>query len=121
MELTKTNFQKLDQIHLSFENRHSMAEIIAILSESYIEITKNGVIKDYAYYKSLETLGDNTLEITDYYIKILDETKVLTYYRLKNISENSYTMRSNIWIFENGSWKLTFHQGTKITLEKEFD
>ncbi|HHT5871974.1 TPA: hypothetical protein ACSZBY_12590, partial [Listeria monocytogenes] len=26
----------------------------------------------------------------------------------------SYTMRSNIWIFENGSWKLTFHQGTRI-------
>lgn len=114
MELTKENFQKLDQIHLSFENRHSMKEIIAILSDSYIEITQSGVIKDFSYYKSLKDLGDNTLEIIDYDIKILDETKVLSYYRLKNTSENSYTMRSNIWILENGSWKLTFHQGTKI-------
>ncbi|EAG7250498.1 TPA: hypothetical protein U0X19_002851, partial [Listeria monocytogenes] len=64
--------------------------------------------------KSLTTLGDSALEIINYDIKILDETKVLSYYKLKNLSENSYTMRSNIWIIENGSWKLTFHQGTKI-------
>ncbi|EAC9051229.1 hypothetical protein FZ069_04455 [Listeria monocytogenes] len=114
MELTKENFQKLDEIHLSLENRHSMSEIIDILSESYIEITQSGVVKDYAYYKSLTTLGDSTLEIMNYDIKILDETKVLSYYKLKNTSENSYTMRSNVWIIENGSWKLTFHQGTKI-------
>ncbi|HCY9072541.1 TPA: hypothetical protein O2E65_002304 [Listeria monocytogenes] len=114
MELTKENFQKLDQIHLSLENRHSMSEIIAILSESYIEITQSGVVKDFSYYKLLTTLGDSALEIINYDIKILDETKVLSYYKLKNLSENSYTMRSNIWIIENGSWKLTFHQGTKI-------
>ncbi|EAG1700102.1 hypothetical protein BBW78_00975 [Listeria monocytogenes] len=114
MELTKENFQKLDEIHLSLENRHSMSEIIDILSESYIEITQSGVVKDYAYYKSLTTLGDSTLEIMNYDIKILDETKVLSYYKLKNTSENSYTMRSNVWIIENGSWKLAFHQGTKI-------
>ncbi|ENG4424129.1 hypothetical protein ABUD21_000891 [Listeria monocytogenes] len=114
MELTKENFQKLDEIHLSLENRHSMSKIIDILSESYIEITQSGVVKDYAYYKSLTTLGDSTLEIMNYDIKILDETKVLSYYKLKNTSENSYTMRSNVWIIENGSWKLTFHQGTKI-------
>ncbi|MBF2362398.1 hypothetical protein IA759_04135 [Listeria marthii] len=114
MELTKENFQKLDQIHLSLENRHSMSEIIDILSESYMEITQSGVVKDYAYYKSLTTLGDSKLEIMEYDIKILDETKVLSYYKLKNLSENSYTMRSNIWIIENGLWKLTFHQGTKI-------
>ncbi|EKF1958135.1 hypothetical protein DWA49_06720 [Listeria monocytogenes] len=114
MELTKENFQKLDEIHLSLENRHSMSEIIDILSESYIEITQSGVVKDYAYYKSLTTLGDSILKIMEYDIKVLDETKVLSYYKLKNLSENNYTMRSNIWIIENGSWKLTFHQGTKI-------
>ncbi|ECQ6721936.1 hypothetical protein FZ032_00565 [Listeria monocytogenes] len=114
MELTKGNFQKLDEIHLSLENRHSMSEIIDILSESYIEITQSGVVKDYAYYKSLTTLGDSRLKIMEYDIKVLDETKVLSYYKLKNLSENNYTMRSNIWIIENGSWKLTFHQGTKI-------
>ncbi|EAC3448812.1 hypothetical protein Y543_02905 [Listeria monocytogenes] len=114
MELTKENFQKLDEIHLSLENRHSMSEIIDILSESYIEITQSGVVKDYAYYKSLTTLGDSRLKIMEYDIKVLDETKVLSYYKLKNLSENNYTMRSNIWIIENGSWKLTFHQGTKI-------
>ncbi|ENF5744263.1 hypothetical protein ABRU26_000900 [Listeria monocytogenes] len=114
MELTKENFQKLDEIHLSLENRYSMSEIIDILSESYIEITQSGVVKDYAYYKSLTTLGDSSLKIMEYDIKALDETKVLSYYKLKNLSENNYTMRSNIWIIENGSWKLTFHQGTKI-------
>ncbi|ECQ0700179.1 hypothetical protein [Listeria monocytogenes] len=114
MELTKENFQKLDEIHLSLENRYSMSEIIDILSESYIEITQSGVVKDYAYYKSLTTLGDSRLKIMEYDIKVLDETKVLSYYKLKNLSENNYTMRSNIWIIENGSWKLTFHQGTKI-------
>ncbi|EHM4864577.1 TPA: hypothetical protein ACSY4P_02835 [Listeria monocytogenes] len=114
MELTKENFQKLDEIHLSLENRHSMSEIIDILSESYIEITQSGVVKDYAYYKSLTTLSDSSLKIMEYDIKVLDETKVLSYYKLKNLSENNYTMRSNIWIIENGSWKLTFHQGTKI-------
>ncbi|WP_181328146.1 nuclear transport factor 2 family protein [Listeria monocytogenes] len=114
MKLTKKNFQKLDEIHLSQKNRHSMSAIIDILSESYIEITQSGVVKDYTYYKSLTTLGDSSLEIIEYDIKILDETKVLSYYKLKNLSENSYTMRSNIWIFENNSWKLTFHQGTKI-------
>lgn len=118
MKLTKENFQKLDQIHLSLENRHSMSEIIAILSESYIEITQNGVVKDFSYYKSLTTLGNSSLEIMDYDIKILDETKVLSYYKLKNTSENSYTMRSNVWIIENGSWKLTFHQGTKIVKKR---
>lgn len=91
-----------------------MSAIIDILSESYIEITQSGVVKDYTYYKSLTTLGDSSLEIIEYDIKILDETKVLSYYKLKDLSENSYTMRSNIWIFENNSWKLTFHQGTKI-------
>lgn len=91
-----------------------MSEIIDILSESYMEITQSGVVKDYAYYKSLTTLGDSKLEIMEYDIKILDETKVLSYYKLKNLSENSYTMRSNIWIIENDLWKLTFHQGTKI-------
>lgn len=45
MELTKENFQKLDQIHLSLENRHSMSEIIDILSESYIEITQVVLLK----------------------------------------------------------------------------
>ncbi|MBM5719334.1 DUF4440 domain-containing protein [Listeria ivanovii] len=114
MELTKENFQKLDEIHLSTDNRQSTEKIIAILSESYIEITKSGQITDYAYYKSLTSLSTNPLEIIDYAIKIMDPTKVLSYYKLKDTVENTYTMRSNLWVLENGAWKLTFHQGTKI-------
>ncbi len=46
-----------------------MSEIIDILSESYIEITQSGVVKDYAYYKSLTTLGDSSLAIMEYDVK----------------------------------------------------
>ncbi|MBC1595533.1 hypothetical protein HB917_02905 [Listeria seeligeri] len=114
MELTKENFQKLDEIHLSTNNRQSMAEILAILSKSYIEITQSGIVTDYEYYKSLNSLSTNPLEIIHYDIKIIDQTKVLSYYKLKDIVKNTYTMRSNLWILEDGNWKLAFHQGTKI-------
>ncbi len=114
MELTKENFQKLDEIHLSTNNRQSMAEILAILSKSYIEITQSGLVTNYEYYKSLTSLSTNPLEIIHYNIKIIDQTKVLSYYKLKDIVKNTYTMRSNLWVLEDSNWKLAFHQGTKI-------
>ncbi|PZG40177.1 hypothetical protein C1910_00455 [Listeria ivanovii] len=117
MELTKENFQKLDEIHLSINNRQSMTEILAILSESYIEITQTGQMTDYAYYKSQTSLSTNPLEIINYSIKIVDQTKVLSYYKLKDTVKNTYTMRNNLWVLEDGAWKLVFHQGTRLVSE----
>lgn len=117
MDITKENFLQLDLIHLNVENRKTLQSILDILSPDYIEITKSGVIKKYEDYLNIDSLSLNQTEITNYEIKVLSPSTVLSYYKLRDIQTNTFTMRSNIWQQMNGEWLLVFHQGTKIVAE----
>gem|GEM_PF-4634310 len=51
-------------------------------------------------------------KIVRFEVHPLADDVVLVAYILFN-EENEYTLRSSIWKFKDGEWRMFFHQGTK--------
>lgn len=89
------------------------------MANDFIEFSSSG--KEY-YYKNGDVFQDeldNTQfnwEIVNFRIKELSSDCILSMYKLikhNEIDENKkYSLRSSIWKYTNGKWKMFFHQGT---------
>ena len=115
MELLENHILKLENQLLKFETRQSSEKISELLSDDFIEFCSSGTI--YHYNK-----GDvfekkiNLFEIKDFNVKELSTDCILATYKVIKHSESKenmkYSLRSSIWKYLNGKWKMIFHQGT---------
>ena len=84
------------------------------LSKEFYEYGKSGSVHDRAIViNSLNNLpSDRQIEILQFELTQLSECVLLVNYISHHKDDNSYVLRTSIWINEDETWKLFFHQGT---------
>ena len=99
--------------------RKCAEKISDILDDEFIEYTSSG--REYHYKKGdvfQDKNDDRELDwrIYDFKIKQLSEECILATYKVVKNDEKDeskkYTLRSSIWKYTDGKWKMVFHQGT---------
>ncbi|MHB1485037.1 MAG: hypothetical protein ACYCYI_10270 [Saccharofermentanales bacterium] len=75
---------------------------------------------DFEFCKNKDNLENRlskdfrNIDIFDFKIANLSDSIIMANYRAFENSNNSYALRTSIWIIENDRWKMLFHQGTLI-------
>ncbi|WP_298772305.1 DUF4440 domain-containing protein [uncultured Shewanella sp.] len=113
----KETIIELEQACIQTSIRSSRAALEELLDDDFIEIPSTGI--PYGKSDALNRIPDEmSPEFTqqDYAITMLASNVVLLTYRatIKKFgkSEMAYSMRSSIWRFNDGHWRMVFHQGT---------
>lgn len=104
---------------LKSEVRKSAERIKELMAEDFIEFTSSGNVAFYKVGEVFQGKDDNTelnWEIKDFNIRELSNDCVLAMYKVIKHDEidesKKYSLRSSIWKYYNGQWKMVFHQGT---------
>lgn len=117
MNLLEEHILQLETDLLKPEIRASMEKTRELLSDGFIEFCSSGYIW---YYDKSEPVNEKiqqaNWEIKDFSINQLGDDCILATYKLikhSEINENKkYSLRSSIWKYFDGRWKMFFHQGT---------
>ncbi|WP_430535538.1 DUF4440 domain-containing protein [Listeria rocourtiae] len=112
-ETLKTRLQNLEEQLLTSRVRLSRQALREILAEEFFEIGSSGRILYRDEPISEDGIGEVQMELSDFSIQELSEDIVLATYRIFNVTENQYSLRSSIWKYTDNRWRLVFHQGTK--------
>lgn len=119
MDSVKEHILQLESDLLKSEVRKSAQMINDILADGFIEFCSNG--NKYYYKKGdvFQEQDDNKelfWQIIDFKIKELSNDCILAMYKVikhDELNENKkYSLRSTIWKYIDGKWKMLFHQGT---------
>ena len=113
MELeTAQALRDLEERLLHPSVRASPDEVARLLADEFIEFGSSGRIYDKQQIIRLlqEEQGEAQLTLAEFSARGLSADTVLVTYRVVE----SRTMRSSIWSFQEGRWRMVFHQGTKI-------
>lgn len=101
------------------ETRKSTTKLKELLSENFIEIGSSGKI--FALKEVLENLPkekDWRAKISDISFRMISEDVAQLFYDCviyhHSDEKGSYSRRSSIWKNESDTWKIIFHQGTRI-------
>ncbi|MEH6942217.1 DUF4440 domain-containing protein [Bacillus sp. JJ722] len=114
----KQQLLHLEEKLLKPEIRTSKDELANILADDFFEFGSSGKV----LYKD-ESIDEVSLSIvqmklSDFEIHPLSEEIVLSTYRIYNEINQQHSLRSSIWKFIDGRWKMCFHQGTKTTSDR---
>ena len=122
MKLRDILITKENQLLLP-QTRHSTTKLKESLSEDFIEIGASG--KKFGLKEVLENLPqeeDWSAKISDIEFRRISETVAQLFYNCviyhDTSDKGSYSIRSSIWKHESDTWKMIFHQGTKISPPK---
>ena len=102
--------------------RKSRSALDELIHDEFEEVTSSGkaIKKDDAIdWLSQETAYE--ISASDYEVRLLSEALALLKYKSKSSDTthvDRYAIRSSIWKFENDTWKMLFHQGTTIHVDK---
>lgn len=117
MELLEKHILQLETDLLKPEIRKSIEKTSELLSDGFVEFCSSGHIWHYNKGESVdEQIQQIDWEIKDFAINQLSDDYILATYKLikhSEINENKkYSLRSSIWKYLDGKWKMFFHQGT---------
>ena len=104
------------------ETRQSAEKISELLSDEFIEFCSSGNIYHYSkgdvFDKNVNS-SEIKWQIKEFTTKQLSNECILATYKVIRHSEFNgnmkYSLRSSIWKYFNGKWKMIFHQGTLIS------
>lgn len=119
MESVKEHILQLENNLLKVEIRKSAEKTSELLADNFIEFCSSGHIYNYNKLEPINEevdLEELNWEIKDFGINQLSDECVLVTYKLIKHNEldesRKYSLRSSIWKYFNGKWKMIFHQGT---------
>ena len=98
--------------------RHSPESVSALLAEGFQEFGSSGrVYSRPEIIAALQQETPVTLTLHDFQMTALAPNAALVTYR--SVKEQpgappSYALRSSIWIQEEDTWRILFHQGTSV-------
>ncbi len=125
MECIREEILTLENELVKSEVRKSSEKIKELLTDDYVEYCSLGNEYHYKRGDIFQEQNDNTIsnwEIIDFNIKELSNDCILALYKIikhNNADEKKkYSLRSSIWKYTNGKWKMFFHQGT-LSFESE--
>jgi len=109
---------RMEQALADPEVRKSATAMGALLHTDFMEIGASGKI--FSRNSIIALLAEETAfseyVIEDFAVTELDDNKILATYhipaRRTNDTHKPGSMRSSLWVMEDGSWLLRFHQGT---------
>ncbi|PKM77240.1 MAG: DUF4440 domain-containing protein [Firmicutes bacterium HGW-Firmicutes-15] len=99
------------------EFRKSVKDLTILIADDFIELGSSG----RTYNKQQVIAGSPTspmvqMTLMDFQAKLLAPGVALTIYRVAKHSKQDelleYSLRSSIWILQEGKWRIMFHQGT---------
>lgn len=110
---------RLEEKLLSPETRKSSDEVMALLSENFIEIGSSGrIYEKQDVLDALKVEKPTQFSLADFKAIPLADGVVLVTYRSTMEREDgkagSSSLHSSIWKKGQGGWKLVFHQGTPL-------
>jgi hypothetical protein len=111
----KENLRQLEEMLLKPEIRTSQKELNNLLADNFFEFGSSGKVLYKDEGISEKGIGEVKMKLSDFEIHPLSEEIVLTTYRIFNEVKNQHSLRSSIWKFRDGRWKMFFHQGTRTT------
>jgi len=121
MNNIKNHIKELEERLLHTEVRKNSTILNELLNNEFEEIGSDGKISTREeVIEWLVNKEKNTKwSLNDFRIKELSPELILaTYIAIKkNKSNSSRSIRSSIWKKYSGTWKMIFHQGTKISNE----
>jgi hypothetical protein len=98
--------------------RASPAAVGALLTDDFVEFGRSGRVydkKEIVLSLAAEA-SDPPLELvaSGFELKSLADDVVLLTYRTRRLDGDRplHTLRSSIWKFSDGTWRMMFHQGT---------
>jgi len=99
------------------EVRASHAELDHLLTDDFLEIGSSGRIFDKR--QVMEALlggSDTSFTLEEYHLReVGDKALLATFHVLKKTGqdgEETSSIRSSLWVLQDGRWRLRFHQGT---------
>ncbi|MFP7171103.1 DUF4440 domain-containing protein [Terribacillus sp. 7520-G] len=109
----KETILQLEKSLLEDETRSSMDTVGNLLTEDFLEHGTSGrsFSKADIIANGLETVD---LDIRDFDVRILSEDTVLATFRTCDEASGQQQLRSSIWRYQPGGWRLLFHQGTPV-------
>jgi ribonuclease HI len=119
-DLTQT-LLPLEHAHLTPGVRSSRAALASLLHETFTEVGASGRLytRDDIIPLLLAEQSHPSRTISDFYARRLSDTVALTTYTLTRTDGGAdgtqhHSRRSSLWLQENNTWRLTFHQGTNL-------
>ena len=99
------------------EIRRSKDSVDRLLAEDFHEFRSSGQIANKQ--EAIQTLQEETpcrFTLEDFHITVLSPGVVLATYHSTctgPLGRSKHSLRSSIWIKQNGEWQLAFHQATR--------
>lgn len=105
---------------LAPENRASPERVAELLADDFIEFARSGGIYDRD--RTIAALADDgagsARRAFDFQVSLLgDGVALLTYRSIRQAApkrEEQHALRSSIWVWVRGRWRMRFHQGAPI-------
>ena len=119
MESIRMELREHEEALLDPEVRRNRAQVESLLAEDFLEFGSSGRVwtRDQIF-DLLATEAYSQFVIEDFECVLLSEDVALLTYRAVRADAQSgvriASLRSSIWTGKSGSWRLRFHQGTRI-------
>jgi hypothetical protein len=86
-----------------------------LLAESFVEFGSSGQVYSRAeVLLLLAGVGPPVISASQFSVqRIAQDAALLTYISCHHSSQETSSLRSSIWQFQEGQWRIIFHQGTK--------
>ena len=105
----------LEKELISPEIRGSVESLAELLTDDFVEFCSSGEIVNKAQTIDSLSRGETVLINSDGFKgRELAEGLVLLTYVSTDNKTGTMALRSSIWKFTDGKWRMTFHQGTRI-------
>ncbi len=111
LNFLKEHLCMLEEKLLKPEIRTSQIELKNLLADEFFEFGSSGRV----LYKDEQLdngIGIVKMTLSDFEIHPLSNEITFVTYRIFNEIKKQHTLRSSIWKFKDGHWKMYFHQGT---------
>jgi hypothetical protein len=117
MDVSET-LRELEEKLQTTSVRRDAAAVSSMLTEEFREYGSSGHIFSKAeIIRALQSGSPAHFSMKDFNASLLSEKIALVTYRaIKNQPGSSVieSLRSSLWVFQDGRWQMHFHQGTKM-------
>ena len=115
---TRDELERLELLLMDPAVRRDRERVSALLASDFVEFGSSGRV--WTRETILELLATGTFiapVVEDFAFRLLGRDVVLVTYRTERTDDtgaHAITLRSSIWTRESESWKMCFHQGTRV-------
>ena len=107
----------LEEHLLRSDTRRSPEQLERLLADDFVEFGQSGRVWDKPSVIGMlaSELGAFAYSFEDFRVLLLAPTVALATYRIRDATPGAVpqqALRSSVWVDRDGSWQLTFHQGT---------